>query len=401
MRDSELKKTLNEKKIKNVKRVNPGFKKFIVNVINYTGKFFFLFRKNKLPKDVKKILFVSLYFYGDILFESPLFELVCRQYPDAEKHIWIKSRTKAVLEGYPYFNKIHIFDDVRTRRFDEKVNLNLKEKFKFFNMLKSEKYDLVYDVTGLFWTAFAVFWSNPRYSSGFNFHGFGFIYNFETNALYSGHIVDKHLNLVLENKNYNFKTDKSDFIKKTTYYINKNSALKIEAMLKDAGLFNGRKKIVIHTTAGWESKKWDVNNFINLIKILSEKNDIMITGGQEDKKNAELILKNVANNVFDFTGKLSINESAELIRRADLYIGADSGPLYIAEAVGTPTLSLFGPTNPLFSAPRGDSHKFVYNELICSADRDTQNCKLNAGLNCRTLDCMKMIKPEDILKLVD
>lgn len=399
MQDSEVRKMLKQKRIRNVKKLNPGIKKFLVNTINSTGKFFTLFRKDKLPGEVKKILFISLYFYGDILFHSGLFELVRKLYPDAEMHIWVKSRTKGILEGYPYFKTIHIFDDIRTRRFDENAKFNLKGKFRFFNSLRAEKYDLVYDVTGLFWTAFAVWMANPGYSSGLNFHGFGFIYNFETKALYNGHLVDNHLNLILMNKEYNIENRIAESARKPIYHTTQSSEAVVDNIFNDRGLLNGRKKIIIHTTAGWESKKWNINNFINIIHSLSNKYDILLIGGNEDKKNTELIINSISENVYDFTSQLSINESAELIRRADLYIGADSGPLYIAEAVGTPTLSLFGPTNPLFSAPRGLNHRFIYNELLCSSDKSFQNCKLNAGLNCKTFDCMKMIKPEEVLGL--
>lgn len=88
------------------------------------------------------------------------------------------------------------------------------------------------------------------------------------------------------------------------------------------------------------------------------------------------------------------------MRISDLFIGSDSGPLYIAEAVGTKTISLFGPTNPLFSAPRGKEHTCIYNKLFCSAEDNEQNCILIAGLNCKTIDCMKMIKPDDVYKAV-
>ncbi|MBL8016232.1 MAG: glycosyltransferase family 9 protein, partial [Ignavibacteria bacterium] len=142
-----------------------------------------------------------------------------------------------------------------------------------------------------------------------------------------------------------------------------------------------------------EAKKWEASNYVELIKSLGANFRIFMIGGKEDSANADFISKNFERYVFSVTGLLTMSESAELIRRADLFIGADSGPLYLAEAVGTPTLSLFGPTNPLFSAPRGAKHEYMYESLFCSAPVDKQNCKLLAGLNCRTLDCMKMLKP--------
>jgi ADP-heptose:LPS heptosyltransferase len=389
---------LKEKSVNKVKRVNPYFKKLIVTLINKAGKIFFLLRKNVLPQPVKKILFISLYFNGDILFESPLFELINKLYPDAELHIWIKSRTKALMEGYPLFKQVFIFDDIRTRRYDENIKFDLRSKIKFFRILKKEKYDFIFDLTGLFWTALAVFIATARYSAGFNFHGFGFLYNFESYAITEGHLVDKNLDIILGNPLFKVAIKNSGKINLTpNYYITEDTKHKVDDLFFNHEVQSNSKKIAIHTTAGWKAKSWDVSNFISLINEFDDKFDIFLIGGNEDMKNAETIIKKITKKIYNFTGRLSINESSEVIRRSDFFIGADSGPLYIAEAVGTKTISLFGPTNPLFSSPRGIKHSYIYKELFCSADKNEQNCKLMAGLNCKTHDCMKEITVSDLL----
>lgn len=394
MPDFDLKKKLEEKSINKVPETNPVIKKLAVTLINLCGHLLFLFRRNRLPNEVKKILFVSLNFNGDILFGSTLFSLVRAIYPEAEFHIWIKSRAKHMMSGYPYFSKVVVFNDIRTRKYDEEINPSVSEKLNFFKELRKEKYDLAFDITGLFWTAFALFYSGVKYKSGYNFQGFGFFYNFETPAVQNGHLIDKHLSLVLENPAFrNELPAQIDRFKVPSFQIESETGKKIDQLLAENNVNKEEQIIILHTTAGWEAKKWDVSNFVELSKILSTDFKIFIVGGKEDSANAEFITKNTGQNVFSVTGCLTISESAELIKRADLFIGADSGPLYLAEAVGTPTLSLFGPTNPLFSAPRGRNHEYVYESLFCSAPVDKQNCKLLAGLNCRTLDCMKMLKP--------
>ncbi len=402
MQNFELEQKLKEKSIDEVKRVNPAVKKFIVTIINKTGKLFFLFKKNKLPGKTKKILFISLYFNGDVLFQSPLFELIKNLYPDAEAHIWIKSRTKALMDGYPYFEKVFIYNDIRTRRYDENINGSVRSKLQFFKKLKEEHYDLVFDLTGLFWTAAAIFKAKPKYSSGFNFHGFGFLYNFESNAITTGHLVDKNLDIVLKNPEFQILVNKLNKVNKDpSYFISEKSKHHIDSIFLEKGIQDNSKKIILHTTAGWKAKSWDVLDFLALTNEIDSNYDIFLVGGREDIENAKIIIEKTTKRVFDFTGVLSINESAEIIRRADYFIGADSGPLYIAEAVGTRTISLFGPTNPLFSAPRDEKHRYIYYELFCSADKKEQNCKLMAGLNCRTHDCMKEIKVRDVIDKIN
>lgn len=400
MLKSEEKILLKAKSISKVNTFNPGLKLFILGFINSIGKTLFFFKKNIAPKEVKKILFISLYFNGDILFQSPLFETVRKIYPESELHIWTKKRAQGAIEGYPYFKKNHIFDEIRTRRFDEDVKFDLLKKIYFFKTLKKENYDVIFDVTGLFWTAFAVFYSKPKYSVGFNYQGFDFIYNFASQAVTNGHLIERHLNLITNNIVFSKFYNDSAINHQPKFYIPAASKDTIDKILLSLNINEYFKKIVIHTTAGWDSKKWDLNNFITLIQKLPAEYAVILIGGKIDIENADLIKKNVCRKIFNFTGRFSLTETAEVIRRSDIYVGADSGPLYIAQTVGIKTISLFGPTNPIFSAPIGSTHKYIYHELFCSAPKDEQNCKLIAGLNCRTIDCMKLIKPDEVLKLL-
>ncbi|PYT09579.1 MAG: hypothetical protein DMF49_01720 [Acidobacteria bacterium] len=58
---------------------------------------------------------------------------------------------------------------------------------------------------------------------------------------------------------------------------------------------------------------------------------------------------------------LDLLELAELIRRCDLFIGPDTGPMHIAWAVGTRVVAVFGPTDPALNAPWGEGHQVIYN----------------------------------------
>ncbi len=402
MRSSELRAKLSAKSLKKVKTVNPVLKNILVAFINMCGRLLFMFKRKTLPCNVKKILFVSLYFNGDVLFHSAVFEFIRQIYPHAELQIWIKSRTEEVIKGYTYFTKVHVFDDIRTRRYNEEVRFDLSSKWKFFKTLRKEKFDLAFDLTGLFWTAVALFFAAPKYSSGFNFQGFGFIYNFEIDAIYNGHLIDKHINIIAKNPEFmKLITGFLESGRNPIYHIKPDSKKTVDDIIKDSSVLSGNKKvIVLHTTAGWDAKKWDLENFVQLIDLLGENYACLIIGGREDIENGRIIQSRVDSSVLDLTGKLSFDQSAEILRRADIFIGSDSGPLYLAEAVGAKTLSLFGPTNPLFSAPRGKKHSYIYKELFCSASKDEQNCKLLAGLNCRTHDCMKLIAPSEVYEYI-
>jgi len=57
--------------------------------------------------------------------------------------------------------------------------------------------------------------------------------------------------------------------------------------------------------------------------------------------------------VVDLTGRTELADAAALLRASAVFVGNDSGLMHLAAALGTPTLGLFGSTNPAWTAPRG------------------------------------------------
>lgn len=94
---------------------------------------------------------------------------------------------------------------------------------------------------------------------------------------------------------------------------------------------------------------------------------------------------------------LSIVDSARLLKRCDLLIGIDSGPLHVAAGVGTKCIGLYGPVNPELRAPR------TATVITASPRLDCQFChhRLPRGhweTNCpQEIRCMSSIEPSDVL----
>lgn len=63
--------------------------------------------------------------------------------------------------------------------------------------------------------------------------------------------------------------------------------------------------------------------------------------------------------VVDFIGKTNLLELIALEKMAAVHISSDTGPLHIANAVGTPIIALFGPTLPYRSGPYGNRYSEV------------------------------------------
>ena len=126
----------------------------------------------------------------------------------------------------------------------------------------------------------------------------------------------------------------------------------------DRLLANGRanetRLIALAPGSVWATKRWP--HYAELARSLAPQARIAVIGAKDDAPLAEEIRSAAGDRVIDATGQLSLLGSAELIRRCAVLVTNDSAPQHLASAVGTPTLTVFGPTVPEFGfgplAPR-------------------------------------------------
>jgi len=114
-------------------------------------------------------------------------------------------------------------------------------------------------------------------------------------------------------------------------------------------LLDGRDRPLIALAPGsaWHTKRWP--GFGPLAALLAGGYDIAMIGSADDVAAAgEIKLRVERERIVDAIGKLSLLGSAELIRRSLVLASNDSSPQHLASAVGTPTVTIFGPTVPEF-----------------------------------------------------
>jgi len=129
-------------------------------------------------------------------------------------------------------------------------------------------------------------------------------------------------------------------------------------------------KIGIHagtsTFKGHAHKRWPKENFVELINRLPQYSFYLFGDKDEEEANA-FISDSVADRerVIIIKGA-PIREVAAAIKNLDLFIANDSGLMHLAAATGTPVVALFGPTNPYFVRPWGESYRVMRMDLDCS-----------------------------------
>ena len=109
---------------------------------------------------------------------------------------------------------------------------------------------------------------------------------------------------------------------------------------------------VVHPVAMFAYKSWTPEGWKGFIAWLRGRGlAVFLTGGPSPEERAYCAALAGAPDVVDMSGRLSFGELAQMIRGARLYIGPDTSVTHLAAACGTPTLALFGPSNPVKWGP--------------------------------------------------
>jgi heptosyltransferase II len=217
------------------------------------------------------------------------------------------------------------------------------------------------------------------------------------------------------NSNEKFIYKKNDFkknhqVEKYTKFI--NNSLKIDypigplvihstKILKENFNLNNKKKPMLGINPGasyGNAKRWYPKEFSEVVSALSNKYDITLLGGPDEKEIAmdiqKLIEKKGVKNYQNLAGKLTISQLIICISNFDLFITGDSGPMHVAANYKVPTISIFGPTkSDETSQWKNDKSIILKKNLECQPCMK-RTCPLGHH------DCMKLIKARDVLSKI-
>lgn len=109
---------------------------------------------------------------------------------------------------------------------------------------------------------------------------------------------------------------------------------------------------VLHIKPQWQYKEWSREGWHTLIRFLNRHHlHIVLTGSQHERRYLDNLLEGLDIAASNLAGQRSLAEITELISKASLFVGPDTGITHLAAATGVPTFALFGPTDPKKWAP--------------------------------------------------
>lgn len=341
----------------------------------------------------KKILIEIHHGLGDVVQMIPLINNLRMNYEDAEIAVIVASEMHASILGCTGLVDKYYFLNLR--------NMTLNEIINFIKDIRREKFDIAFlsPISNKRLGALLLYFLGCKYrvrevSENYRLFSKNDIVVVEETKL---HRVDRNLKL-LESagiKIYNRNP-----------FIMVDNVKKVSAQKMLANIHGQEKKLIgicigtnpVHRKKGfmripYEAKKWDLNNYINLIDKLKDKVNIILLGGKKEEEELKEVVDSVENSsvLLNLINKTTVIESISLINECDLVVGGDTGMLHVADALGKNTLTIFGPTNPKIVGPYSERSNNVTLNLDCQYCYGTETL-----FECTDRKCLKKISVEDI-----
>lgn len=334
----------------------------------------------------KRILIIQTAFLGDVILTLPLLQLLKKNYPSTEIDFLCIPATSQLLKNNPYVNHVIVYD---------KRNSGAAGFKELVFQLRKKKYDVIISPHRSFRSALISLLSSAKKSISYDRSSLSFLYDETVDYKSNIHEIQRNLSLLKP-----LGVFESNIIK-PELYPGKEESASVDNFLSDSNIKSSNRFICIAPGSVWFTKRFPKEKFVKLCDLLSDSDlSVILTGGESDKDISDYILKNTVNkNIFYSTGKLSVLESAELIRRSALLVTNDSAPLHIANAMGTDVIAIFGATIPGFGFfPFGDKDVIIETKgLSC------RPCSIHGGNECplKNFKCMFDIDERKIIDSIN
>jgi len=144
---------------------------------------------------------------------------------------------------------------------------------------------------------------------------------------------------------------------------------RIDSRLAEWDIPAAQPLVCIHPGAGAVSKLWRAEKWARVADAVAHDFNaaIIFTGTEQESELVSAIAAKMTTDGNSLAGATNVGQLAALYRRSLAALGPDSGAMHLAAAVHTPTVTLFGPADPIEFAPWGDArrHAIVTSTIAC------------------------------------
>lgn len=291
--------------------------------------------KPLLPETVERLLLIQLDHLGDAVMTTSMFASLRRRFPKAAIDVLAAPWNCEVFAASKEIGRIHVCRWNRFRRgFKFGWPLGF---FAWVPALRRRRYDAAIDVRGDFPNAALMKLCGIPRRIGWACAGGGFLLT-DSAEFVRGRAEVSSRRALLEALGAEVRPSEGPTFTPSAEAIRFVTHMLGEFRLGDRPLW------VLHVGAGTSAKTWPVRHWRELLgRAIVELNArVILVGGTADIETAREITQDMNwPGVMDWTGRLTIDQLASLVRRATLFVGADSGPAHLAAATGARVVAIF------------------------------------------------------------
>jgi heptosyltransferase-3 len=307
------------------------------------------------PGQVQRILVVRNDNVGDVLCCTPAIHALRRAFPRAYLAALVVAYSRDAITGNPDLDEVFVYEKAKHRP-DRNRMVSLFKQFRVERSLCRKGFDLVIGMRSSFsWSeAWLVYFTGAPFRLGYDpgvgsNRKFSFFYNLRVSGAPDQHEVEKALYLVQ-------KIGIKPAEKCLRVFIPQEEKDRVEAFLTENEI-DPERLIGFHLSSRLPANRWGPEKFSELaLRVIEEKGKtVVLTWGPGDEGRAEEVQRRVGVGVFRFPTP-NFKRLGAIQQRCRVFVSPDGGAMHFSTAVGTPTVGLFGKTNPRLWAPWGDGH---------------------------------------------
>lgn len=294
-----------------------------------------------------------------MILATALAEKLSAFYSDARIDFLLRKGNETILANNPHIREILIWD---------KKNGKYRNLRQMLKRIRSSKYDVVVNVQRFFSTGVLAAFSGAKRIIGFDKNPLSFLFTTKVKHVIGSkenpvHEVQRNLALISE------LTDGS-IVRPKVYPSEKDFQ-----QAKTEGSY-----VTMAPASVWFTKQLPAPKWLEAIALLPAEVSVCLIGGREDVPLCEAIRRSSGrDNVINLAGRLSIMESAALMKHALMNFMNDSAPLHLASAVNAPVTAVFCSTIPAFGfGPLSDQSTIIETNLAL----DCRPCGLHGFRRC-------------------
>lgn len=274
-------------------------------------------------QNTNRILVIQTASIGDVILVTPLLEKLHKQYPQAKIDLLIKQGYELLFDGHPFIHQVWLWD----KRKDKYKNL-----WALIQLVRANKYDLTVNVQRFFSTGLLTVLSGSAVTIGFNKNPLSWFFTRRVKHTIKAkgetlHEVDRNLLLV---KHLDAEVSSRPKLYPTTTHFAKVSQYKTHAY------------ICVAPASLWFTKQFPEERWVEFLSRVSSDIYVYLLGSASDFELCERIKeKSKHTNILNLSGKLSLLESAALMRDAQMNYVNDSSPMHLCSAVDARTTAIY------------------------------------------------------------